>query len=211
MKKIFERNQTIFSVLWIVIYVVSLSIADNISRSIGVEKLITLPVSILLFIVIIAWISKNNLRQYYGLCLIKGFDFKKYLYFLPLVIISTPNLWNGVTMRFAVKETILYALSMIMVGFLEEIIFRGMLFQALKIENVYRAIIVSSLMFGVGHIVNFQILYLCIFVFGCDRTGLSDLRKRHTSRKHLGRLKLAALIKIQQIELATIIKPPCIH
>ena len=40
------------------------------------------------------------------------------------------------------------------VGFLEEVIFRGLLFRAIEKDNVKTAIIVSALTFGLGHIVN---------------------------------------------------------
>ena len=40
------------------------------------------------------------------------------------------------------------------VGFLEEVIFRGLLFRAMEKDNLKTAIIVSSLTFGIGHIVN---------------------------------------------------------
>ena len=43
---------------------------------------------------------------------------------------------------------------MLCVGFLEEFIFRGLLFKAMSRDNVTSAIIVSSLTFGIGHIVN---------------------------------------------------------
>jgi len=40
------------------------------------------------------------------------------------------------------------------VGFLEEVIFRGFLFKGMSKSNVKAAMIVSSLTFGAGHIVN---------------------------------------------------------
>ena len=43
---------------------------------------------------------------------------------------------------------------MINVGFLEEMIFRGFLFKMMEKDNVKSAIIVSSITFGIGHIVN---------------------------------------------------------
>lgn len=43
---------------------------------------------------------------------------------------------------------------MLLIGFLEEIIFRGFLFQMMAKDNVKSAIIVTSLTFGIGHIVN---------------------------------------------------------
>ena len=81
-------------------------------------------------------------------------DYRRYLYFLPLVIIASTNLWRGVSLRLSVFETILYVVSMLCVGFIEEVIFRGFLFLALCGKNVKQAIIISSLTFGIGHIVN---------------------------------------------------------
>lgn len=43
---------------------------------------------------------------------------------------------------------------MINVGFIEEIIFRGFLFKMMAKDNIKSAIIVSSITFGIGHIVN---------------------------------------------------------
>ena len=40
------------------------------------------------------------------------------------------------------------------VGFLEEVIFRGLLFRAMEKDNLKTAIIVSAVTFGLGHIVN---------------------------------------------------------
>ena len=51
-------------------------------------------------------------------------------------------------------EVVLFVISMIGVGFLEELIFRGFLFKAMCRDNVKSAIVVSSLTFGFGHIVN---------------------------------------------------------
>jgi membrane protease YdiL (CAAX protease family) len=43
---------------------------------------------------------------------------------------------------------------MFCVGFLEEVIFRGLLFNAMREDSVKAAVIVSSLTFGIGHIIN---------------------------------------------------------
>ena len=43
---------------------------------------------------------------------------------------------------------------MLNVGFLEEVIFRGFLFKMMEKDNVNRAIIISAITFGIGHIVN---------------------------------------------------------
>ena len=76
------------------------------------------------------------------------------LYYIPLLVLLTANLWYGVTINMSPLETVLYILSMFCVGFLEELIFRGLLFQAMAKDGVKTAIIVSSVTFGIGHIVN---------------------------------------------------------
>ena len=45
-------------------------------------------------------------------------------------------------------------LNMVNVGFIEEIIFRGFLFKMMEKDNVRSAIIVTSVTFGIGHIIN---------------------------------------------------------
>ena len=44
--------------------------------------------------------------------------------------------------------------SMLFVGVLEEVIFRGLLFLAMAKDSMKAAVIVSSVTFGMGHIVN---------------------------------------------------------
>ena len=57
-------------------------------------------------------------------------------------------------MQYSFPETVLFIVSMCCVGFLEEVIFRGLLFRAMEKNDLKTAIIVSALTFGLGHIVN---------------------------------------------------------
>lgn len=43
---------------------------------------------------------------------------------------------------------------MLCVGFLEEVIFRGLLFKAIAKDNIKSAVVLSSVTFGIGHIIN---------------------------------------------------------
>jgi len=153
MTRLYQKNELTFSLVWIAIYVVVLSAADNLSAGLGTAKIITAPLCVAMAVVLAAWIRRNGLGGKYGLKKVE-MDYGKYLYFLPLVIIASTNLWGGARMQFSVFETVLYVVSMLGVGFMEEVIFRGFLFKALCRENVKRAIVVSSVTFGIGHIVN---------------------------------------------------------
>lgn len=153
MMKLREKSEIWFAVIWIIAYVVLLSVSDAVSEQIGLVKSVTLAACVLLSIIIFAFVKKNGFMEYYGLC--KGeYDVKKWLYFIPVIAVSSVNFWFGVQINMSVPESIFYATSMIFVGFLEEVIFRGFLFKAMSKDNMKSAIIVSSLTFGMGHIVN---------------------------------------------------------
>ncbi len=153
MKALYKKSEIWFAVVWIIIYVVGSSMADNISSIIGVEKSVTLFWNIVLTVILYSFIKKNELQNYYGLCGIK-YSAKKYLYYIPLIILASVNLWSGVKVNYSLINTVCYIGSMLLVGFLEEVIFRGFLFKAMSKNNVRTAIIVSSITFGIGHIVN---------------------------------------------------------
>lgn len=153
MYRLYKKNVMNFSLMWIIAYVVLLSAADSFSVSLGFKKIITAPVSIIFALLIFGFIKKHNLTEQYGLCALTG-SLKNYLYFIPLILIISVNLWNGVTLNVSALETVLFILSMLCVGFIEEVIFRGFLFKAMCKDNVKLAIFVSSITFGLGHIVN---------------------------------------------------------
>ena len=153
LKKLYEKSELWFSIVWIIAYVILASIGDNLSLEIGIEKVVTLPMLIILSFILFFFIRKNKLYNKYGLCK-SNVNHSKMLFYIPLIILITTNLWYGVTLNFTYLETVFYILSMFCVGFLEEMIFRGLLFKAMEQNDVKSAIIVSSVTFGIGHIVN---------------------------------------------------------
>ena len=153
LKKLYEKSEIWFALAWIIGYVVLASTGDNISADLGIDKVVTLPILVAMSGVLYFFVSKNGLTEKYGLCRPK-LPAAKMLYYIPLLILLTANLWYGVALNQSPLETVLYILAMFCVGFLEELIFRGLLFQAMAKDGVKSAIIVSSVTFGIGHIVN---------------------------------------------------------
>ena len=153
LKKQYEKSEIWFAVAWIVAYVVLASTGDHISVDLGIGKIVTLPILIGMSAILYFFVSKNGLTEKYGLCKPR-LPAVKMLFYIPLLVLLTANLWYGVAMNQSPLETVLYVLSMFCVGFLEELIFRGLLFQAMAKNGVKSAIIVSSITFGIGHIVN---------------------------------------------------------
>lgn len=154
MERLYKKNELLFAVILIAVYVVGISTADGLSEQLGITKVVTLPVALLLSAFFYGWIRKNRLQPYYGLRPVASADYRKYLYFLPLLVLSTANFWNGVVFERPLLDAVLFIGSMLFIGFLEEIIFRGFLFKALSKKSMRSALIISSITFGMGHIVN---------------------------------------------------------
>lgn len=153
MKKLYEKSEIGFAILFIVIYVVGSSLADGLSEAVGLMKSVTLIFEFALAAVLISFIRRNGLKDHYGLKRGKV-PAKNFLYYIPLAVIALVNVWLGAGMRYTTGETIIYVLCMLLVGFSEEVIFRGLLFKAMSRDNLRTAIIVSSITFGIGHIIN---------------------------------------------------------
>ena len=149
MKKLYEKSKIWFAVMWIILYVVGTSIVDSLTQTHGA----TFGFHLVLTLILLAFLKQQGLFREYGLCKAK-YPAGKFLFYLPLIAISTVNFWFGVRLNEPVHEAVFFALSMVCVGFLEELIFRGFLFKAMAKDGITSAIIVSSLTFGIGHIVN---------------------------------------------------------
>lgn len=153
MKKLYDKSRLTFSIIWIVAYCVLMSIGDAISDKIGITNAVTLPVALLLSAVLFAFIKRNRLSKEYGLCRSEVLA-SKMLFYLPLAVMMGANLFSGFALKLSPAETALYILTMFCVGFLEEVIFRGLLFKAMAENGIKSAVIVSSISFGMGHIIN---------------------------------------------------------
>ena len=153
MTKLYKKSEITFTVVWIAAYVLLSSIADNVSADLGVAKSITSVLHVAMVLILFFWIRKNGLMKKYGLCK-PSVPAKNFLYYIPLAVIAFASLLTGIELRFTALETLCFVVSMCCVGFIEEVIFRGFLFRAMEKDNLKTAIIVSSLTFGLGHIVN---------------------------------------------------------
>lgn len=149
MVKVFEKHETAFCILLIVIYLVSNSLCI---QFFGETSLVGVIINTILSLCLVGIMAVLKRTAYYGLK--KAEDPKKYLYFLPLLVIVTVNLWNGFNINNTPREIAFHILTMVNIGFIEEIIFRGFLFKMMAKNNVKSAIIVSAVTFGAGHIIN---------------------------------------------------------
>lgn len=148
-EKLLKKHETIFTIGLIVIYV---TVNSYLMQNFGYTSIQSVIVNTIISIFIIALIIGVKRVKFYGITKVN--NPKKFLYFIPLIIISLFNLRNGIHINNSSSEIIFHILTMINIGFLEEIIFRGFLFKMMEKDKVKSAIIVSSITFGIGHIVN---------------------------------------------------------
>ena len=153
MKKLYEKNELTFAIVWIVVYCVLQSLANPLNKAIGVAYAASAAFCVLQTVVLFAFIRKNNLQKRYGLCK-SPVPARRFLYYVPLLILASGNLWNGFALNYSPAETACRIMCMLCVGFLEEVIFRGLLFKAIAKDNIKYAIVISSVTFGIGHIIN---------------------------------------------------------
>ena len=151
MKKLYEKNELLFAILWIVAYVV---IAGTVRGNFGDESVIMTAVLAVFAVGIFAFVKLSHLEERYGLCKWKG-KAADYWFFIPPLILMTGNLWRGIGMEYSGAAQIFAVVSMLLTGFIEEMIFRGFLFRfLLKKDPAPVAITISAVTFGIGHIVN---------------------------------------------------------
>ena len=149
MNKMFEKHETLFCMLFIIIYIVVNSVCvQNFGYTSSASFIVNTILSVCLIVIVLS-LKKS---AYYGFTKVR--NLKKYLYFIPLAVIISVNLWNGFNINHSAGEIVFHILTMINIGFIEELIFRGFLFRMMAKNNVKSAIIVSTLTFGMGHIVN---------------------------------------------------------
>lgn len=149
MKKIFEKHETVFCILLIVLYIVINSFC---LQNFGVTDYRSTLINTLFSLGLIVLMLCLKRTEYYGLR--KAEHTKELLYFIPLALIVSVNLWNGINISHTPSEIAFHTLNMLNVGFIEEIIFRGFLFRMMEKNSPKAAIAVSSITFGIGHIVN---------------------------------------------------------
>jgi len=149
MKKIFNKYEPLFCIVLIIIYIL---VNSYCIQNFGITSYKSTIINTIFSICLIILIISLKRTSYYGLTKIK--NIKKYLYFIPLLLIVSVNLWNGININNTSSEITFHILNMINIGFIEEIIFRGFLFKMMAKDNVKIAIIVSSVTFGIGHIIN---------------------------------------------------------
>lgn len=151
MYKLYRRNELRFAVLCITVYCI---VTIPIRGKFGDESLVMFLSLAVIAAVITAFIKQHHLKEKYGL---NGWpqNCGRYFYFIPIWILATGNLWGGVHPAYEGFSQLWAVLSMMLIGYIEEVIFRGFLFKGiLERDETKKAVVFSAVTFGIGHIVN---------------------------------------------------------
>lgn len=151
MKKWYEKNELRFALIWILIYCfVSLPLRSALGDT---HPLLSLWFAVFAGVLLL-FMKQNGLLAKYGLVKWQG-PARSYLYFIPVLLVMTGNLWHGIGPVHTGAAQLFAVLAMLLAGLSEELIFRGLLFRALlKKGRPAAAIAISALTFGLGHLIN---------------------------------------------------------
>ena len=153
MNRLYEKSPLSFALVWIGVYCALQSLANPLSAMAGIECSAHALLNIALTAALLYWIRQNGLLTQYGLCK-PALPARRFLWYKPQLFLATKKQWNGVKVNHPPAGTVCYLVHMLCVGFLEEVIFRGLLFLALAKEGAKKAAIISSITFGLGHLLH---------------------------------------------------------
>lgn len=147
---LYEKSESGFAVAWIVAYVV---VIGNLRANLGDTSVAGLIALVAFAALSVAFMWRSDTLGKYGVSVAPA-NARQCLYFVPLVLLPLANLVPFEPASLG-PEVLVAVVSMLLVGYVEEFVFRGLLFCAIEKENGLRpAVVVSALTFGIGHLVN---------------------------------------------------------
>lgn len=153
MIKTYEKNPLSFAIIWAAIYCGLQTLGTILSPLIGIYGSANAILSLLLCGFLLWWLHRNDLMEVFGLNLPLQ-PARNMLYYVPLAVLVTGNLWHGAAMNLAPAALVCHVTLMLCAGFLEELIFRGFLYQAIAPRSRIAAVLVSAVSYGLGHLLN---------------------------------------------------------
>ena len=147
MMKLYRKSELYFALAMIAVYV----FVFGTLRSLGDDSPY-MALSLLLFAALLfVFVKRNSLMEKYGL---SGWakNSRQMLYFIPLWIVTTGNLWGGLAPKYEGLGLLCAVVMFALVGFVEELIFRGLAYRRMRwyIKPV-PAMILSAMYFAAVH------------------------------------------------------------
>ena len=100
---------------------------------------------VILFVTMVHWWDRTGIQR--------GFDLKCLIYMLPFLLLIGLLLMNGIKTKEPSRFAVFLILSAF-TGFCEETMFRGVIYNSLRKHGRFFAIMFSSFLFGLAHMMN---------------------------------------------------------
>lgn len=144
MKRLHDRFPILFAWAWILLYCAAPPLLQFWSRRFGAAT-----AHLMLASAAMIFLLSCRLAGYYGLtCRPRPL---KPWYLIPFLVLVTGNLWGGIRISLS-RGLAVDAGDMVLVGFLEELLFRGFLYRGLRSRlRPQPAVILAALLFGLIH------------------------------------------------------------
>src|SRR5665647_2244265 len=154
MRKLQDTKPILHALIWVAIYIVAVNIGDNLGEVVQFPELTSI-VLVVLSIVLIVYLRVGGRLAFYGIRSVQPGTLPLTFFYIPLFAITFVQYAKGFESGLDLRTVAFAVLLVTAVGFIEELLFRGFLLQALRTRgNLTRAIIISGVTFGIGHIVN---------------------------------------------------------
>ena len=155
MKQLRDNKPVWHALLWIAIYVALVNVGGALAPDPASTPLVTGILLAGLAVVLVLYLRRSRLADLSGLRAPRANTMRAVYYLAPLFGISLLQYAKGFAPGLDAGEVLSAVLLVAGVGFIEELLFRGLLFQAiLKRGALNRAILITGITFGMGHIVN---------------------------------------------------------
>lgn len=136
LSRLYRKNELSFALMWICAYCAANSLVAAFSDTMSINYAAAFAVNLVLSALLIMWLHSEGLFKKYGLCR-THVPAARFMYYVPLVLLMSQNLWKGAAVNMPVANTLFFVLNM-----------------ALAASGVRSAIIIVSVTFGIGHILN---------------------------------------------------------
>ncbi|MDO3408210.1 CPBP family intramembrane metalloprotease [Saccharibacillus sp. CPCC 101409] len=116
----------------------------------------TAPVLLSFIPIALALIVYMTLRRrwgYYGFRSLKSIPKSGYIYYLPLLAVLVAISFKGFR-PLTIQEILFFLFFTLLVGFVEETVYRGLIFKTMLKKGAVAAIVTSSILFSITHVLN---------------------------------------------------------
>lgn len=153
MRRLYDRNELWHFLVWLALYLGISIIALNLEGALDLppHTVVALPLA-MLAVVITVYLVRSGIGREIGLGVRPAVSLPRMWFYLPLVVLVALPLLGGMRTDLAAVLIIAMVVHYVSSGYLEEVLFRGMLLRHLLREwRPVWAVLVSALTFGIGH------------------------------------------------------------